>query len=139
MLSSFKSKKWNVFLPIHLWAFSNGVVLSILSWWKMFIKLIFSIKWKHEMNSFYAQNMPKLPVLCTKVDHVNWHVNWLLRRSIFVTFFSFSSWPLFSVAEKERTTGVLYVVDSSCPENIGSSTVSKVSYSNSFLIQGIPG
>ena len=25
MLSSFKSKKWNVFLPIHLWAFSNGV------------------------------------------------------------------------------------------------------------------
>ena len=28
MLSSFKSKIGNVFLPIHLWAFSNGVVLQ---------------------------------------------------------------------------------------------------------------
>ena len=55
-------------------------LLSILSWRKMYIKLFFSIKWKHEMNSFYAQNiknikkslqnMPKLPVLCTKVYHV---------------------------------------------------------------------
>ena len=92
------------------------------------------MKWIH----FILKTCQKLPVFCTKVDHVNshvnWYVNWLLRRSIFVTFFSFSSWPLFSVAEKEKTTGVLYVIDSSCPERIGSSTVSKVSYFNSFLI-----
>ena len=106
-------------------------LLSILCWRKMYIILIFSIKWKHEMISFYTQNMPKLPPLCTKIDHVIWHVNWHVNW--LVTFFSFSSWPLFSVAEKERTTGVLYVVDSSCPENIGSSTVSKVSYFNSFF------
>ena len=50
-------------------------LLSILSCEKNVHKTnfyhIFSIKWKHEMNSFYAQNMPKLPVFCTKVDHVN--------------------------------------------------------------------
>ena len=42
MLSSFKSKKWNVFLPVHLWAFSNGVnaIITIL------IEISWRIFWK---------------------------------------------------------------------------------------------
>ena len=71
MLSSFKSKKWNVFLPIHLWAFSNGV-----SWCDA------SISFKNDLYSTY----PLRKILCL--------LNWMrkkMRMNIMTTMTSLTA------------------------------------------------